>query len=86
MDSYVSPKDEISFLLVCHHISIGLYKKTQVYGGLRPLAARFLQYTAHTKLFNCTHYQEVLTSLNPTHTICNNATLPVSTPSDTLFI
>ena len=27
MDSSVSPKDEIWFLRVCHHISIGLYKK-----------------------------------------------------------
>ena len=27
MDSSVSPKDEISFLRVCHHISIGLYDK-----------------------------------------------------------
>ena len=27
MDSSVSPKDEIWFLHVCHHISIGLYRR-----------------------------------------------------------
>jgi len=27
MDSYVSPKDEIWFMRVCHHISTGLYTK-----------------------------------------------------------
>jgi len=28
MDSSVSPKDEIWFLRVCHHISTGLYYRT----------------------------------------------------------
>jgi len=86
MDSSVSSKDEIWILArVPSHFNWFLRKNTGVRRTVPP-GSTFLHYTTHTELFNRTHYREVFTSLNPTHTICNIATLPVSTPSGTFFI
>jgi len=57
MESSVSPKDEICFLRVCHHISTGLYYSVQertliamVNGGFRRVQQQ--QQQQHASLLN----------------------------------
>jgi hypothetical protein len=71
MDLSVSPKDEIWFLRMCHHISTGLYHRTAVFNNLLNLHVKSALCCTTISLFWHVHIPTTCTWQSPSCNVNN---------------